>query len=328
MNTNAKWLQLVEAWRKKIDLSISQLLDINKLNSTIAEPSVGQGFYVIGHEQQQATGLFGHVLHKMIHVLYALSAGLTPIVDMQNYDSIYLEDGEIGKVNAWEKFFLQPFGHGLESITEPIQPMVNLWPSENIPLFLFNKHENYDKYFKVIATIYSNYLKLNETTEKHINEEYNRLIKPDMRVLGVYCRGTDYKKMKPSFHPIQPEVEDVIEYVRTALADWDCSHIFLTTDERKTYELFEAAYPGRVLRSTGMFYDDAQADYSSQYVGLTKFDRANDVYLKGLEYLTSVMIFARCTSAVMGMCAGSMAATYINGGKFENLYVYDLGAYE
>ena len=35
-------------------------------------------------------------------------------------------------------------------------------------------------------------VKLNEETDRYINEEYNRIIDKNTRILGVLCGSTDY----------------------------------------------------------------------------------------------------------------------------------------
>lgn len=56
------------------------------------------------------TGLATIVFHLRECIEYALRNDYIPVVDMQNYRNQYLEDAEIGSVNAWEKFFEQPGG--------------------------------------------------------------------------------------------------------------------------------------------------------------------------------------------------------------------------
>ena len=59
-------------------------------------------------------GLFAYYISFASEIEYALANGMIPVVDMQNYKSSLLKDDEVGKVNAWEKFFEQPCGVGLE----------------------------------------------------------------------------------------------------------------------------------------------------------------------------------------------------------------------
>ncbi len=61
-------------------------------------------------------GLFSHVMTNMGLLDDAVRKGYIPVIDMQNTDNTYLEPGQVGNVNAWEFYFRQPAGYGLEDI--------------------------------------------------------------------------------------------------------------------------------------------------------------------------------------------------------------------
>ena len=266
------------------------------------------------------------MLLSFSHILYALAKGMIPIIDMQNFPNPYLEHDKLGKENSWEYFFKQPCGYDLSDVGngECIYSHHNFIQSV-LPLFAYDDPLFEDECFQLWTAIFRNFFSLSDSAAQYIEEEYNRIIKPDMRVIGVYCRGTDYTKMRPAGHHIQPEVDDVIDKVKSVMPEWNCDYVYITTEERKIVERFENAFPGRVLTVSQMYYDDLDIDYEHQYIASAKFNRGNDAYLKGLEYLSPVMVFSRCNSAVLGLCGGSLAAMYINGGKFENTFIFNLG---
>ena len=322
--------------RKKYNDAVEPLLDIDVLNEHIrrikdlAESDVAsEKKFLIVAGTEYTLGLFGHVLFSFSFILYALGKGMIPIIDMQNYPNIYLEQDKFDKENPWEYFFKQPCGYSLGDVvnSECTHSLPYFWQNA-LPFFIFSNQLFEDENFHLWVTLYRNFFQLSDTAAEYIEEEYNRIIKPDMRVIGVYCRGTDYTKMRPPGHPIQPEVGDVINKVKSVMLEWNCEYVYITTEERKIVEQFESAFPGRVLTVSQMYYDDLDIDYGRQYVGTAKFNRDNDAYLKGLEYLSSVMVFSRCNSAVLGLCSGSMAALCINGGKYENIYIFNLGLYQ
>ena len=57
------------------------------------------------------------------------------------------------------------------------------------------------------------------------------------------------------------------------------------------------------------------------------FERENDEYLKGLEYLSSLYIVSQCKALIAGNCGGSQMAVFVNGGRHEYEHVFDLGMY-
>ena len=287
-------------------------------------------FYVI--KRIGDYGLFSFVSWVFCHICYAFTKGYVPVIDLQTVKNPFLEDEKVGLENAWEFYFKQPYGYSLNDAEKA-------WETGNC---VFSEFEGFppqlttsicsvamnpSNYFREWVLLYKHFFNLNDSVENYISDKFNSIIKPNMRTIGVHCRGTDYTGMAPSLHARQPKVEDVIEKVKSAMQEWDCEYIFIATDERKTLNAFESAFPKRVLYSDEMYYDELETDYSKQFLTKAAFDRPDDRYLKGLDYLTSIMILSKCTSAVIGINNGSMAALYINGGRYENVHIYDLGVY-
>ena len=316
----------------KYNMAVRSLLSVDVLNEHIvnikalAESEQSPKlFYIIRREAD--AGLFSFVHTSFAHLMYALTKGMIPVIDMQNYRSVYIEEDKLGKENAWEYFFKQPCGYGLDDArrSEVKHGYLHSWQSILPLTILQSRDKRYNEFFEIWSIIYRHFFQLSDNASKYINEEYNRLIKPGMRVIGVKCRGTDYTMLRPRNHPIQPEVEDVIAKVREVMEAWNCDYVYISSEERKTVEHFEQAFPGKVLYVSQMFYDDV--DYINTYITRANFGRENDAYLRGLEYLSSIIILARCTSAILSLCGGSATAMYINGGKYENTYIFDLGLY-
>ena len=49
---------------------------------------------------------------------YAVKQGYIPVIDMQNGRNTYLEEGKVGRENAWEYYFEQPCGYRLADIRD------------------------------------------------------------------------------------------------------------------------------------------------------------------------------------------------------------------
>lgn len=324
--------------RRRHNKAVLPLMDIGVLSERIdyvrnlaqADDKI-KVFYIISKKDSPGAGLFAFVTAFFAQIIYALAKGMIPVIDMQNHPSSYLEEGELGKVNAWEKFFKQPCGYGLDDISgeKVIYSFGAAWQTV---LPITNQIKDYDlllnKHLDLWAAMYSSFFSVNDAAAQYIEQEYRTLFKPGMRVIGVHFRGTDYTQGRPAGFPVQPSSDDVIEKVSSMMPVWKCDYVFVATEERKTISAFEAAFPGRVLTSACRYYDEADdVDFSEKFNSSVRFDRANDVYLKGLEYLTAVILLSRCNCAVLGVCGGSMAALFVNGGKYERTHIFDLGFY-
>lgn len=53
-------------------------------------------------------GLFSYVMTNMGLVRQAVEHGWIPVIDMQGNANTYLDEGEVGKKNAWEFFSASP----------------------------------------------------------------------------------------------------------------------------------------------------------------------------------------------------------------------------
>ena len=148
------------------------------------------------------------------------------------------------------------------------------------------------------------------------------------KVLGVICRGTDYLALKPSGHPVQPEIKDVIAYCKKYMEKNKYDAIYLATEERKTRDLFKKEFPGKILENKRRYYDDIyDKDSSISYIKDVHFERENDNYWSGLEYLSSIILLSRCDALVGGNCGGTLGAIFFNDEKYEFTHVFDLGLY-
>ena len=70
-------------------------------------------YYILRYPDMHI-GIVGIAMQFLPLIPYALSKGMIPVVDMQNYSSAYLDDEKFGKENAWEYYFEQPLRIGLE----------------------------------------------------------------------------------------------------------------------------------------------------------------------------------------------------------------------
>ncbi|MBQ7577340.1 MAG: hypothetical protein IJT21_03615, partial [Synergistaceae bacterium] len=55
-------------------------------------------------------------------------------------------------------------------------------------------------------------------------------------------------------------------------------------------------------------------------------DRPNDKYLRGLEYLVSMLFLSTCSGFITSITSGSTGVMCLSEG-FDYLYVFDLGIY-
>lgn len=254
------------------------------------------------------------IVNMIDNIVYCLSKGYRPIVQFENSE----------KINLWQQFLDQPYLHERNlSIAESIE-CDELDASLSWPLY--PTRDEISKY----AKLYNAFVRPNKQTQDYFDNEYKTIIE-GKRVLGVLCRGTDYTANKPSGHPVQPSVSDVIALVKLKMIELDCKWIYLATEEHGILEQFESAFPEQILVNKRKYFDEfykiRKEKGENARISWVSFDREKDSYYKSLEYFSSINILSKCTALIAGNCGGSRTALYLNNNKYEYWYLFDLGIY-
>lgn len=291
-------------------------------------------FYVIQRgTNSYGNGLMANFLVTVIAMRYALQQGYIPIVDMQNYYNINMELYDLGKVNTWEQYFKQPAGDitleevykskyvvysdlGMDCV-KVRQPDLYFWED------MVQSREINDYYHD----LYKRYLGLAPGIEERLGEEFDKLFGKcrEEEIAGICIRGTDYTKSKPFLHYMQPALEQAGDKAEEFLEKHPIQYLYVTSDEKKTVEYFEKRFPGKVRFMEHPYFDSfhtSDADTLSEI----HFDRKNDPYLRGLEYLISVLLLTRCAYLIAGRCSASHAAMMINN-HYKDKFIFDIGRY-
>ncbi|MEI3521715.1 MAG: hypothetical protein V8Q40_11990 [Anaerosacchariphilus sp.] len=192
--------------------------------------------YIIRSSNANA-GMFSVVNTVLEHLAYADEKGYIPVIDMKNYPNSYLEEAKFQMENSWEYYFYQPSVYAKKYVSlEEAYGSKNVILSNMAPI-LENYHFDSNicddlkgAEFIRYKNIFDKYIHFKKKLLADFDEEEKKLF-GDRRVLGVLCRGTDYVKLKPYAHPIQPRVEDNIKLVLKKMKEWDCEYIYLATED-------------------------------------------------------------------------------------------------
>ena len=161
----------------------------------------------------------------------------------------------------------------------------------------------------------------------HLRNFSNKIIKPDMRVVGVCCRGSDYIKLKPAYHPVQPDLQMVEKVVRRLLEKEGYTHVYLATEEQSIHDYFMSKFPGKVLVNKRHYIGDAFKQSGADWCHQVVLGIENEPYVKGIEYLSSIYILSKCNALVGGNCGATQLAFLMNNFKYNYTEVFNLGLY-
>lgn len=252
----------------------------------------------------------------------ALDAGCTPIIDMQTTENMYLRADQIGKVNAWEYYFKQPAEYSLSDIAKAKRVIVGSgYSDECFPYlnadYILNKDGDFDVYQRIVKK----YFHISDEAQKAVDDFYDRELQNE-KVLGVLCRGTDYIGNKPSGHPIQPSLESMFKKVDEVLEEYQCTKIFLGTEDIDIYAQFKEKYKNTVVTNRKHF-----VQYNGEgSIGKLIQNNVEDLKAEGMEYLVTIALLARCNCFVGGHTSGTVGVLLMNS-EFEYKYIFNLGLY-
>lgn len=264
-------------------------------------------------------GLFSYVMTGMGLVDYAVKMGYIPVIDLQNGRNTYLDDAKIGKENAWEYYFKQPCGYSLKDIDKAQNVILssgliteeNDYPdfriTENEELFT-RWHEVFQKYFHVSDEIMEEF---QELRQRYLGKQ---------KVLGILARGTDYVASKPKGHPVQPSVEQMIQKAEEVMEAYSCEKIYLATEDADIYAGLKAHF-GELLVAP-----DTDRYTTGEDQNINDLRANQDKFVKGKEYLLSMMLLAECSCLVAGNVGGTHGALLMSKG-YEYRYIFNLGNY-
>ena len=141
------------------------------------------------------------------------------------------------------------------------------------------------------------------------------------RILGVLARGTDYIKIRPKGHPIQPDIDALIEKCEEMMAEYDGEYLFVATEDKDFDNKFKEKFGNRYIcneRCYIYYKEGLLADVPSE--------NGNEIRTRGLQYLSNLNILSKCNVLIGGQTNGLVGAVLMAEG-FEHLYVFDLGYY-
>lgn len=259
-------------------------------------------------------------LHDMLsQILQTLYEGYIPYID--------LKDRKTGWCN-WDTYFKQPYDDipSVQALPlEDTQNRIQTWWGPTYTTHL------YDLTYELTCKLYQDWIIIKDPVFNYIAQEYKNLIH-GKRVLGVLCRGTDFTLLQPKGHPVQPPIDTVINDTKKKCIELNCDYIYVASEEQRIVNRFQEAFPGKIVTNQRHYYDEQYYNLcreSDNAVWIPSVfeenEESNDI--RGLEYLSSIVLLSSCIGLIAGNCGGSEAALYINNHQYEYFKLYNLGMY-
>ncbi len=172
------------------------------------------------------------------------------------------------------------------------------------------------------------YLKFSDEIQKYIEEQYKKITENETEILGIILRGTDYTKLKPQGHHIQPSLTMVIDKAKELLKKYHYKKIWLATEDIDIYNQFKEEFGDLLLENKQYMYK--YNSNNDKYLSEIKVKRDNHNYNLAKEYILSMYILSKCKYIIGGRTAGTVAV-YLMSDCFKHqkyFYIWSLGVYK
>lgn len=245
-------------------------------------------------------GIFSNYNNVLYLLKYAEDQNLTPVIDYENYPNYQREPNKInGTKNSWNYFHEQPSKYSLEEVYKS----KNVILSNNRSQYYFNKLDF--KYFfdaKVLNEKYqlnelnriTKLIPYNSLTNQFINEKLDNIFLDKKKIIGVFLRGTDYaSKTLALDHYIPMSVEESLKITKDRMIDNNYEYVYLCTEQLEYLDYFRNEFGEKLIYLERPRWNEKDFDLN-EHILEQRFDRKNDRYLTGLEYITETEGLLRC----------------------------------
>ncbi len=262
-------------------------------------------YYIIF--RSPGAGMFSNINYILNQVKYAIKHKLIPIIDMENFTTIYNESEKINNTNnAWEYYFYQFSNVNLKKI----------YKSGN---YILSKREYLKKFInrldadREIINLFRK-IKLKKKILKEVNLFVKKKFKDEKKILGVHLRSTSYKKAKNHAFPPSPKI--MCEEINRLIEKYNYKKIFFVTEDEGYLRYFKKKYNKNLI-----FYNCFRSKNNEAF---KIYPRKKHRYKLGKEIIIETLLLSRCAGILFTVSNISSAASMLTK-KEIRLHEINLG---
>lgn len=278
--------------------------------------------YYIIRRQPPGAGFFSNFLYVVGQMEYALNKNYIPVVDMENYKTLYNEKTVIeGTLNAWEYYFSQPCQVSLGEA----------YASRN---YILSNYMIYEKYMpckeeqgfevnqELLARIAVD-IKEHIHIKKAIMDRIEKFVREKFvgNVLGVHIRQTDSKVFNPG-HKIGADKQKYLEAIQKLVQEEPIDTIFVATDEEGILEILKERYGNRVI-STNAYRGEKGTTEGIHLSENTEKAREYHKYHLGEEVIEDMLLLSKADYFVFGRSNVATTAMIFNNNQYKRWMTVD-----
>jgi len=280
--------------KSKVDLNYKSFGHLNK----------DKIFYVI--RRHPSAGLFSNITFVLNHLRICDKANFIPIVDMENYPTLYNENKIIKKTrNSWEYYFDNLNKYSLNEV----------YNSRNV--FLSNLVFQKDMLSNITNKKIRNYLKkirIKKNILKKVKNFSNKFFYKKDKILGIHFRGSTYKNARGHKFPLTPKL--MIKNINFLLKKFKYNKIFIVTEENEYLKILRKEF-----KDICISYPSYRMDNIDSF---KIYPRINHRYLLGEEILIETLLLSKCDGLTY-IKSNVISAAITFSKKKQNLHETFLG---
>lgn len=263
-------------------------------------------FYIIWRDNY-GSGFFSNLQHVIAHLRRAQSLGMIPVIDFENFKTLYNEDTLIyGTLNSWEYYFKQVSPFNLEDV----------YNSQNVYFCDGSYSWSLGSYMSD-SSMYQTHLKYIISQDRIVQkiDSYWSSFGLNNRVLGVHFRGKEQNVA--AGHPFCPTKKQMYSCVDEIIKKYKINKIFIVTEDQDYLNSFVDRYGDLVLKTES---------FRTHKINAYKINpRPQHKYLLGEEVMIDSFLLSRCCGMLHSSSNVSEFARFINNNKFEFRYFIQNG---
>ena len=233
-------------------------------------------FYVI--RRSPGAGFFSNLTYVLGHLKIAENHNLIPIVDMENFPTIYNEKKSINKSkNSWEYYFEQVSNYNLKEI----------YKSKNVILTsnIFENHVPTDMSLNnTFKQTINKYIKIKTNIKNEITFYKKKHFTSGKKILGVHFRGTTYKTARGHAFPLPKNM--MKKNIDLLIKKFNYEKIFVVTEEQEYLEFLKKQY-GKKIICLNVFRSNNRDAFKH-------YPRLNHRYKLGKEIMIEALLLSFC----------------------------------
>ncbi len=285
----------------------SKLIDKNNiLLSLNSKNKIKETFYII--KRTPGAGLFSNFIFVLNHIKLADSLGYKPIVDMENFQTIYNEKELIyNSKNAWNYYFDNKKNYNLKKIFKDNKFIIS---SSSFSKSFSHSIDNNE-----FRNLFKKYFKINNNHLKFV-DKFKRKFFLNKKILAVHLRGTSYKTS--ANHPFPITEKQTINLLYNLIKKNKFDKIFLCTEDLNYFNLIKKKFKNKII-----FLSDAYRSFKDDAFKI--YPRKLHRYKLGRDILLEALLISKCDSFVFTNSNVSEFVKFLDNKKVINYYLIENG---